>query len=97
MKCSSRIRCLSQPVGLHWKTVDKHAAMKRNHPPFVRERVKVAVYLWLEDDIVIVPKLFRRLANFLHLGDESMTGFPRSSIKRPTSSSSCPLDPPPPA
>lgn len=30
----------------------------------------------LEDDIVIVPKLFRRLADYLHLGDDSMAGFP---------------------
>jgi hypothetical protein len=29
----------------------------------------------LEDDIVIVPKLFRRLADYLHLGDDSMAGF----------------------
>jgi hypothetical protein len=31
----------------------------------------------LEDDIVIVPKLFRRLVDYLHLGDDSMAGFPR--------------------
>ena len=30
----------------------------------------------LEDDIVILPKLFRRLADYLHLGDGSMAGFP---------------------
>jgi hypothetical protein len=30
----------------------------------------------LEDDIVIVPKLFRRLVDYLHLGDNSMAGFP---------------------
>jgi hypothetical protein len=30
----------------------------------------------LEDDIVIVPKLCRRLADYLHLGDDSMAGFP---------------------
>ena len=30
----------------------------------------------LEDDIVIVPKLFRRLIDYLHLGDGSMAGFP---------------------
>jgi len=30
----------------------------------------------LEDDIVIVPKLFRRLVDYLHLGDDSVTGFP---------------------
>ena len=30
----------------------------------------------LEDDIVIVPKLFRRLVDYLHLGDDSMAGFP---------------------
>ena len=30
----------------------------------------------LQDDIVIVPKLFRRLVDYLHLGDDSMTGFP---------------------
>ena len=30
----------------------------------------------LEDDIVIVPKLFRRLVDCLHLGDDSMAGFP---------------------
>ena len=30
----------------------------------------------LEDDVVIVPKLFRRLADYLHLGDDSMAGFP---------------------
>ena len=29
----------------------------------------------LEDDIVIVPKLFRRLVDYLHLGDDSMAGF----------------------
>ena len=29
-----------------------------------------------QDDIVIVPKLFRRLVDYLHLGDDSMTGFP---------------------
>jgi endonuclease YncB( thermonuclease family) len=29
----------------------------------------------LEDNIVIVPKLFRRLVDYLHLGDESMAGF----------------------
>lgn len=30
----------------------------------------------LQDDIVIVPKLFRRLVEYLHLGDPSMAGFP---------------------
>jgi len=30
----------------------------------------------LEDDIIIVPKLFRRLVDYLHLGDDSVTGFP---------------------
>src|SRR6185295_10488908 len=30
----------------------------------------------LQDDIVIVPKLFRRLVDYLHLGDDSMAGFP---------------------
>ncbi len=30
----------------------------------------------LEDDIVIVPKLFRRLVDYRHLGDDSMIGFP---------------------
>ena len=30
----------------------------------------------LQDDIVIVPKLFRRLVDYLHLGDDSMTDFP---------------------
>jgi hypothetical protein len=30
----------------------------------------------LDDDIVIVPKLFRRLVDYLHLGDDSMAGFP---------------------
>jgi hypothetical protein len=30
----------------------------------------------LEDDIVIVPKLFRRLVDYLRLGDDSMAGFP---------------------
>jgi endonuclease YncB( thermonuclease family) len=30
----------------------------------------------LEDDVVIVPKLFRRLVDYLHLGDDSMAGFP---------------------
>ena len=30
----------------------------------------------LEDDFVIVPKLFRRLVDYLHLGDDSVTGFP---------------------
>jgi len=30
----------------------------------------------LEEDIVIVPKLFRRLVDYLHLGDDSMAGFP---------------------
>jgi endonuclease YncB( thermonuclease family) len=30
----------------------------------------------LRDDIVIVPKLFRRLVDYLHLGDTSMAGFP---------------------
>jgi hypothetical protein len=29
----------------------------------------------LEDNIVIVPKLFRRLVDYLRLGDESMAGF----------------------
>ena len=29
----------------------------------------------LEDDIVIVPKLFRRLVDYLRLGDDSMAGF----------------------
>jgi hypothetical protein len=28
-----------------------------------------------QDDIVIVPKLFRRLVDYLHLGDDSMAGF----------------------
>ena len=27
------------------------------------------------NDIVIVPKLFRRLVDYLHLGDDSMAGF----------------------
>ncbi|MDT5315274.1 MAG: hypothetical protein QOE74_4294 [Mycobacterium sp.] len=30
----------------------------------------------IEDDVVIVPKLFRRLVDYLHLGDSSMVGFP---------------------
>ena len=30
----------------------------------------------LEDDVVIVPKLFRRLVDYFHLGDDSMAGFP---------------------
>jgi hypothetical protein len=30
----------------------------------------------LEGDIVIVPKLFRRLVDYLHLGNDSMAGFP---------------------
>ena len=30
----------------------------------------------LQDDIVIVPKLFRRLVDYLHLGGDSMAGFP---------------------
>jgi endonuclease YncB( thermonuclease family) len=30
----------------------------------------------LQDDIVIAPKLFRRLVDYLHLGDDSMAGFP---------------------
>jgi hypothetical protein len=30
----------------------------------------------LQNDIVIVPKLFRRLVDYLHLGDSSMAGFP---------------------
>jgi hypothetical protein len=30
----------------------------------------------LQDDIVTVPKLFRRLVDYLHLGDDSMAGFP---------------------
>jgi endonuclease YncB( thermonuclease family) len=30
----------------------------------------------LQNDIVIVPKLFRRLVEYLHLGDDSMAGFP---------------------
>jgi hypothetical protein len=30
----------------------------------------------LQDDIVIVPKLFRRLVDYQHLGDDSMAGFP---------------------
>ena len=30
----------------------------------------------LEDDIVIVPKLFRRLVDYLRLGDDSLAGFP---------------------
>jgi len=30
----------------------------------------------LQDDIVILPKLFRRLVDYLHLGDDSMAGFP---------------------
>jgi hypothetical protein len=30
----------------------------------------------LENDVVIVPKLFRRLVDYLNLGDDSMAGFP---------------------
>jgi hypothetical protein len=30
----------------------------------------------LQDDIVILPKLFRRLVDYLHLGDDSMPGLP---------------------
>jgi Staphylococcal nuclease homologue len=30
----------------------------------------------LQDDIVILHKLFRRLVDYLHLGDDSMAGFP---------------------
>jgi endonuclease YncB( thermonuclease family) len=30
----------------------------------------------LQDDTVIVPKLFRRLVDYLHLGDDSVAGFP---------------------
>jgi endonuclease YncB( thermonuclease family) len=30
----------------------------------------------LENDIVILPKLFRRLVDYLHLGNDSMAGFP---------------------
>jgi hypothetical protein len=30
----------------------------------------------LQDDIVILPKLFRRLVDYLYLGDNSMAGFP---------------------
>jgi hypothetical protein len=30
----------------------------------------------LQNDIVIVPKLFRRLVDYLHLGDDSMARFP---------------------
>ena len=30
----------------------------------------------LQNDIVIVPKLFRRLVDYLHVGDASMAGFP---------------------
>jgi quercetin dioxygenase-like cupin family protein len=30
----------------------------------------------VQDDIVILPKLFRRLVDYLHLGDDSMAGFP---------------------
>jgi hypothetical protein len=30
----------------------------------------------ITDDVVILPKLFRRLADYLHLGDPSLAGFP---------------------
>jgi hypothetical protein len=30
----------------------------------------------LEDEIVIVPRLFRRLVDYLRLRDDSMAGFP---------------------
>ncbi|MDT5246270.1 MAG: hypothetical protein QOD36_3646, partial [Mycobacterium sp.] len=30
----------------------------------------------LQNDVVIVPKLFRRLVEYLHLGDPSLAGFP---------------------
>jgi hypothetical protein len=30
----------------------------------------------LENDVVIVPKLFRRLVDYLRLGDPSLAGFP---------------------
>lgn len=30
----------------------------------------------IEDDVVIVPKLFRRLVDYFRLGDESLAGFP---------------------
>ncbi|WP_405721831.1 nuclease [Streptomyces sp. NBC_01537] len=30
----------------------------------------------LTDDVVILPKLFRRLVDYLHLGDPSLSGFP---------------------
>jgi hypothetical protein len=30
----------------------------------------------LQDDVIIVPKLFRRLVEYLHLGDPSLAGFP---------------------
>ena len=29
-----------------------------------------------QDDVVIMPKLFRRLVDYLRLGDPSLTGFP---------------------
>jgi hypothetical protein len=32
----------------------------------------------IEDDVVIVPKLFRRLVDYLHLGDSSMAAFRHS-------------------
>ena len=35
-----------------------------------------AVAYALRNDVVIVPKLFRRLTDYLHLGDDSMAGFP---------------------
>jgi hypothetical protein len=37
---------------------------------------EVAGLASLEDDVVIVPKLFRRLVDYLHLGDDSMAGLP---------------------
>jgi hypothetical protein len=44
--------------------------------PDLRTGFDVTGLASLEDDIVIVPKLFRRLVDYLHLGDDSMAGFP---------------------
>jgi endonuclease YncB( thermonuclease family) len=37
---------------------------------------KVTGLASVTDDVVILPKLFRRLVDYLHLGDSSLTGFP---------------------
>jgi hypothetical protein len=51
----------------------------------------------LQDDIVIVPKLFRRLVDYLLSGTTPPPASRPSSTRPPTSSSSCPPATPPPA